>query len=302
MSGFYDDFRDAFAKPNNGLVQLILINVVVFLCLIILQVVLTLSGNKGIYDLILSQLTVPAFLPNLAFKPWTLLTYFFTHENPLHILFNMLFLYWFGGLVQEYLGSRRLVNLYVLGGLVGGITYILLYNVIPYFGKDLATSWMLGASGAVFAVVFGAATLLPNYKFVLLFFGPIRIVYIAFFYLVLSWVQLVGPNAGGNMAHVSGAIIGFLYIRFLRKGIDLGTPIDAVTNFFRRLFMPPPRRSSMRVTYRSQSKATYSYTNAEGEFPDEEEVDAILDKISKSGYESLTREEKQKLFKASQKK
>ncbi|MFN8353504.1 MAG: rhomboid family intramembrane serine protease [Spirosomataceae bacterium] len=301
MAGIYDDFRDAFSKPNNGLVQLILINIVVFLCLILLQVILTLSGNRAIYDTILNQLTIPASLVKLVFKPWTLITYFFTHENPFHILFNMLFLYWFGTLVQEYIGSRSLINLYILGGIVGGLTYIGLYNLIPYFSKDIASSWMLGASGAVFAVVFGAATLLPHYTFILLFFGPIRIIYIAFFYLILSWIQLVGPNAGGNMAHVSGALIGFIYIRFRKKGIDLGGPIDTVLNFFKKFFSPPPRRTSMRVTYRSQSKTTYNYTS-ENDFPDEEEVDAILDKISKSGYESLTREEKQKLFKASQKK
>lgn len=304
MSGMYDEFRNAFSKQNNGLVQLILLNVAVFLCLIVLKVIFIFSGAKDYYGIILDQLTLPASLNSLAYRPWTLFTYFFTHEDPFHILFNMLFLYWFGRLVDEYLGHRRLINLYILGGLVGGVTYILMYNLLPYFRDQLPAAWMIGASGAVFAVVFGAATLLPNYTFFLLFFGPVRIKWIALFYLILSWAQLTGPNAGGNMAHVSGALLGFLYIRGLRKGIDLGTPIDAIADFFKKMFSPPPRRSSIKVSYRSQAKTTYSSTSftSNEEFPDDDEIDSILDKISKSGYESLTKEEKQKLFKASQKK
>lgn len=304
MSGLYDEFRNAFSKQNNGLVQLILINVCVFLCLIGLKVILLFSSAQPFYTQILDQLTLPASLERFAHRPWTLFTYFFTHEDPFHILFNMLFLYWFGRLVDEYLGHRRLINLYILGGLIGGITYIAMFNLLPYFKGQLPSSWMLGASGAVFAVVFGAATLLPNYTFFLLFFGPVRIKWIALFYLILSWAQLAGPNAGGNMAHVSGALLGFLYIKGLRRGIDLGTPIDAIADFFRKLFTPPPRRSSIKVSYRSQTKTTYTTSTyaSTDEFPDDDEVDSILDKISKSGYESLTKEEKQKLFKASQRK
>ncbi len=298
MSGFLDDFKGAFTKRENGLVQIILVNVIVFLTLLIAHVVLKLSKMDGYYELVVNQLELPASLPELAQRPWTLLTYFFTHEDPFHILFNMLFLYWFGRLVDEYLGNRRVVNLYLLGGIVGGIAYVAIYNLVPYFHERVAGSVMIGASGAAFAVVFGAATLLPNYSFHLLFFGPVRIKYIALFYLILSFAQSTGSNAGGNIAHLGGALLGFIFIKQLQRGSDLGKPLDGLTTFVRNLFKPKPR-PSMKVTYRSQTKTTYTSMTPDG-FPDDDEVDAILDKISKSGYESLTREEKQKLFKASQ--
>ncbi|MBC7891651.1 MAG: rhomboid family intramembrane serine protease [Sphingobacteriaceae bacterium] len=298
MSGFLDDFKGAFTKRENGLVQIILVNVIVFLTLLIAHVVLKLSKMDGYYELVVNQLELPASLPELAQRPWTLLTYFFTHEDPFHILFNMLFLYWFGRLVDEYLGNRRVVNLYLLGGIVGGIAYVAIYNLVPYFHERVAGSVMIGASGAAFAVVFGAATLLPNYSFHLLFFGPVRIKYIALFYLILSFAQSTGSNAGGNIAHLGGALLGFIFIKQLQRGSDLGKPLDGLTAFVRKLFKPKPR-PSMKVTYRSQTKTTYTSMTPDG-FPDDDEVDAILDKISKSGYESLTREEKQKLFKASQ--
>lgn len=298
MSGFLDDFKGAFTKRDNGLIQIILVNVIVFLVLLVAQISLTVANARGYYSLALNQLQLPASLPELAQRPWTLFTYFFTHTDPFHILFNLLFLYWFGRLIDEYLGNRRVVNLYLLGGLVGGISYIAIYNLVPYFADRVAGSEMIGASGAVFAVVFGAATLLPNYTFHLLLLGPVRIKYIALFYLILSFAQTIGPNAGGNIAHLGGALLGFLFVKQLQRGTDLGKPLDNLTGWVRRLFTPKPR-PSMKVTYRSQAKTTYTSMTSDG-FPDEDEVDAILDKISKSGFESLTREEKQKLFKASQ--
>ncbi|MCY7351127.1 MAG: rhomboid family intramembrane serine protease [Cytophagaceae bacterium] len=298
MSGFLDEFKNAFTKRNNGLVQIILVNVIVFLTLLVSKIVLTLSGLSVYYTEVFNQLQLPASLPELAQKPWTLITYFFTHENIFHILFNMLFLYWFGKLVDEYLGNRRLINLYMLGGILGGVAYIVIYNLVPYFHEAVANSLMMGASGAAFAVVVGAATLLPNYTFHLLFLGPVRIKYIALFYVISSFAQTTGSNAGGNIAHLGGALLGFIFIKQLQRGTDLGKPLDGLTGFVRRLFTPKPR-PSMKVTYRSQSKTSLTSMTSDG-FPDDDEIDAILDKISKSGYESLTREEKQKLFRASQ--
>jgi membrane associated rhomboid family serine protease len=298
MSGFLDDFKGAFTKRDNGLMQIILVNAIVFLVLLVAQISLTLAQAKGYYLLLINQLQLPASLPELAQRPWTLFTYFFTHELPFHALFNMLFLYWFGRLVDEYLGNRRVINLYLLGGLAGGLAYIAIYNLVPYFHERVVDSTLLGASGAVLAVVFGAATLLPNYTFHLLFFGPVRIKYIALLILILSFAQTIGANAGGNIAHLGGALMGFIFVKQLQRGNDWGKPLDNLTLFVRRLFTPKPR-PSMKVTYRSQSKTTYTSMTPDG-FPDEDEVDAILDKISKSGFESLTREEKQKLFKASQ--
>ncbi len=303
MSGIFDDFRNAFRKPNNGLVQIILVNVIVFLVLITSRTLLTMANYSAIYTAFLDKLQLPSSFTNYLYQPWALFTYFFIHDDFFHILFNMLFLYWFGSLIHEYLGNKRLINIYVLGGLLGGLVYMIAYNLIPYFKTMVDNSLMMGASGAAFAVVVAAATLLPDYTFLLLFLGPVRIKYIALFYIVISVASSTGANAGGNIAHLGGALIGFIYIKQLRKGLDLGSPIAAVLDFVKSLFVEVPPTPQMKVTHRSYTNAGYKPTQiySDEELPGEDEVDELLDKISKSGYESLTKEEKLKLFKASQK-
>lgn len=304
MNGLFDDFRSEFNKPNNTLVQIILVNTVIFLAVLLMYIFFHMSQHAAYYGFVVNQLAIPASIDEFLHRPWTLFTYFFTHEEIFHILYNMLFLYWFGRLIDEYLGSRRLVSLYVLGGVVGGLTYMVIYNLVPYFQPAVATSHMLGASAAAFSVAVGAATLLPNYTFHLLLFGPVRIKYIAFFFIVLSLAQSVGINAGGNLAHLGGAMTGFIFIKMLQNGTDLGRPIYWVMDGWQGLFRKKP---AVKVSYRQRSSASAqatSYASAGAapslSAPDQDEIDAILDKISRSGYESLTREEKQKLFRASQ--
>lgn len=300
MSGFLGDIRDAFSKRDNGVMQLILINAIVFLVLLLFRVTLSLSEHEGLYAVLLDQLTLKASLRHVFYKPWTLLTYAFVHQDVLHILFNMLFLYWFGMLLQEYLSSRRLVSIYLLGSVAGGLVFVCLYNLIPHF-RPMVESPNMGASGGVYAVMAAAATLVPNYSFHVLFLGPVRIKWIVLFWVVVSFAQIPGTNAGGNMTHLSGAALGFLYIQALRRGIDLGQPLETVGAGMKKL-LGRPERPSMKVTQRSTTLPSYTAfaATATEDFPDEDEIDAILDKISKSGYESLSREEKQKLYKASQ--
>ncbi len=304
MSGLFDDFRSEFNKPNNTLVQIILVNTVIFLAVLLMYIIFNMSQHPEYYVFVVNQLALPASVGELLHRPWTLATYFFTHESIMHILYNMLFLYWFGRLVDEYLGSRRLVSLYILGGLVGGLTYILVYNLVPYFQPAVSNSHMVGASAAAFSVAVGAATLLPNYTFHLLLIGPVRIKYIAFFFIVLSLAQSVGLNAGGNLAHLGGALTGFIFIKLLQNGTDMGRPIYWVMDGWQGLFR---KKSAVKVSYkqRSNTQATSTYASAGASsssvsIPDQDEIDTILDKISRSGYESLSREEKQKLFRASQ--
>lgn len=308
MSGLLDDFRSEFNKPNNTLVQLILVNVVVFLVLLLAKVGLAMTQHDSYYALMVDQLTIPPSINAFLHRPWTLITYFFTHQDVFHILFNMLYLYWFGRLIDEYLGNRRLVGLYILGGLAGGLLFLFMYNLVPFYRENAGLP-MLGASAAAFGVAVGAATLLPNYTFHLLFFGPVKIKYIVFFFIVLSIAQSIGPNAGGNLAHLGGAALGFLYIKFLQNGTDIGRPIYWLMDGWHNITNPRP---PVKVSYRQRSTTSTSQSNNASyvsplsssassiSMPDQDEVDAILDKISKSGYESLTREEKQKLFRASQ--
>lgn len=297
MTSIFDDIRNAF-RHRNALTQIILINVIVFVVLIIARTILFLTGYREAFDLMMEYIAMPANPNILLFRPWTIFTYFVTHREFFHIIFNMLNLYWFGMLIREYLGDKKLVSLYILGGLAGGLFFLLFYNLIPYYQTRAIYATMIGASASTLAITVAAATLLPNYTFSLLFIGPVKIKYIAAFFVLLSISGAIGDNAGGNLAHLGGALIGFLFVQQLQRGTDLGRPIHAVGNFFQNLFKP---RRPLKVTYKSPQRTTTYASTPVGE-PSQNEIDIILDKISRSGYESLSKEEKQKLFRASQRK
>ena len=291
MSSFIDDIKNAFRKKDNSLNQIIFLNVIVFLFLLILNVILTLSRNREIYTEILSWLELPANLSVFITRPWTIFTYFILHEDPFHILFNLMVMYWFGQIIGDLIGSKRITSLYVLGGLLGGVLYMLAYNTIPYFSSQVSNSVLLGASAGVYAIVTAAATLVPEYTMNLLFFGSVRIKYIALFYLIISVAQTTSTNAGGNIAHLGGALIGFIFVRQLKKGVDIGKPINTTFGFLETAFK---RDQQLKVTFKNPVKTKVTGT------PSQEDIDRILDKISQTGYESLTKDEKQKLFHASQ--
>lgn len=279
---------------DNALVKIILINVIVYVIDCLIWVIAELS-KTDIFSIVQSYQGVPPHLHDVLYKPWTVITYAFSHDtpNPFHIFFNMLGLYWFGGLIREYVGGRRLVSLYFIGALIGVTLYLICYNYVPFYVERTQPRFLIGASASVLAAVVGAATLLPNYRFHLVFIGPVKIVYIAAFYVLISIIGSVQGNAGGNIAHLGGAFAGFIFITFLKRGTDLGKPINAAFDFFSRLFS---KRKNVHMTFfNSSTPLDASYT------PNQQEIDSILDKISRSGYESLTKEEKQKLFKASQK-
>ncbi|MEP2772732.1 MAG: rhomboid family intramembrane serine protease [Fulvivirga sp.] len=303
--GFKDDFKNAFNKPNSAHTQLIIINVVVFLFLAVLRVFASLFGFEGVFSVVYDQFTIPPMFSDFLMKPWTILTYAFAHSlgDIFHILFNMLIFYWFAKLIIEYLGSDKVISLYVLGALAGGIAYLLVYNFVPFYMERSGFPGMVGASAAVYAVTVAAATLMPNYTFFLLFLGPVKIKYIAGFYIVLSFLGSVGSNAGGNIAHLGGALIGYLFIRQLQKGTDIGAWVIRTMNFFKSFFV---RQPNIKVSYKKtstskkQTKASGS-TKSAASSTSQDEIDEILDKISEKGYESLSKEEKQKLFNASKK-
>lgn len=307
--GFWDNLKNAFKHSDNSLYKLLAINILVFFVMVIIRVIFTFSGAVAIYQVIREQLMMPAYIPSFLTQPWSLLTYMFFHEGLFHILFNMLFLYWFGLLVNEYLGSRKLANLYILGGIAGALLYVLMYNVSPYFTEVLPAAKMLGASAGVYAIVVGAATLAPNTTFQLILLGPVKIKYIAMFYVIVAFVNSAGTNAGGELAHLGGAALGFFYVTQLRKGNDWGRPVQAVGRFFENLFQNKPK---VRVSYRKKktftstsgyptSESKSSISQAKGAEPTQEDIDLILDKIAEKGYDSLNKEEKRKLFEFSKK-
>lgn len=302
MNGLFDDIKNAFRRQDNALIQLILINIIVFLGTMILATTLTLTGLRKFYDAYIAiQFELPSVLSQLIWRPHTLFTYAFQHAGILHILFNMLFLYWFGAIIVDYLGSKRIISIYILGSLAGALGFLLLSNSILPNGTHL-----VGASGAVFAVMVAAATLAPDHTFYLLLFGPVRIKYIVPILVILAYIGLGGSNAGGEAAHLGGALLGYIYITQLKKGNDIGawihTWFEGVQGFFKK-----KKKTNMSYTSQKKSKvysnsAANSYnsnSNSPNDIPNQEEVDAILDKISESGYNSLSKEEKQKLFNAS---
>ncbi|SFF49802.1 rhomboid family intramembrane serine protease [Thermoflexibacter ruber] len=312
MSALLDDFKNVWTKPNNALMQIIVLNIIVFTVINIIYVISVIAGEDWLFVLIAKGIFIPAAIGEYVWRPWTLITYFFTHQNPLHILFNMLILYWFGMIVRDYLGNSKLIALYAWGGIVGGVLYLICFNTIPYFMKLTPQIGIKGADAAVYAIVVGAATYRPHLQIHMLFFGAIKIVYIAAVVVILSFIGVASYSSDAgmatNLAELGGALLGYIFVRQYEKGRDWSIPIEKVLNSIRNIFRPSSSNRNRSKAYSKASTSKGSSAKAKGgsftssATPSQDEIDMILDKISAHGYESLTTEEKQILFKASQKK
>jgi len=306
MHSIFDDFKNAWNKPNNGLAQLIIINVAVFVLLGVIAVISTLAGTDSIFTFAYKQFTIPAPIGEFITRPWTIITYAFAHSFSTlwHIIMNMLVLYWFGRVFVDFLGSQKLINLYVLGAIAGGATYLLAYNLIPFYSDRINLfDGMVGASAAVYAISVATATYWPDHKFYMLFFGPVKIKYLVAIYLFFSFLGSVGSNAGGNLAHLGGALIGFLYAKQLSKGNEMGVWVFKSMEFIKSFFV---KSSKIKVSHRtskvkSEKSTSGSSKKSGSKNYSQDEIDKILDKISESGYDSLSKDEKEKLFNASKK-
>lgn len=286
MSKGWQNIQFKVIKAGSRINLLIWINVAVFLLVYGAAVVMKLIFNSDIgYTYAEEYLRMPSYLPKLLIRFWTPLTYMFMHAGVFHILFNMLWLYWMGQIFEEYLGNKRTIGLYILGGLSGGFMFVLFYNVFPFFTHTpglVQEATIVGASASVMAVIVATATLLPDHSISMMFLGAIRLRWIALFFVLVDFLAIVGPNAGGEIAHLGGAMFGFIYIRQLQRGNDM-------VGFFTKLFSKAPK---LNVVSKNNSKNT-------DKAPRQEEIDRILDKISQSGYDSLSKQEKEILFRAS---
>ncbi|MFN8143100.1 MAG: rhomboid family intramembrane serine protease [Bacteroidia bacterium] len=275
--------------------RLLLVNAVVF---VVIRLINSLSRLYNVplleFDFVNSWLAVPAAPLQLLHKPWTLITYMFYHWDFMHILFNMLWLFWMGKIFQEYLENKKLLTTYLLGGISGGILYILAYNLFPLFASSVEVSSALGASASVLAITIATATLLPDYAIHLLFFGPVKLKYIALVTIFLDLINVSGANAGGHIAHIGGALFGFIYIKQLKKGNDIAAWLSKLIDF-----ITPGKKSRLKVSH-SRRKSDEDY--AASKKSKQERLDLILEKISKSGYGSLSSEERDFLFNASKEK
>ena len=292
--GIWDDIKMTFHKGSN-LIRLIYINIAVFILITLIAIIGFLVTNPLVSEKAIDLLAVPSALKVLITRPWTLITYMFLHKDIWHILFNMLWLYWFGTIFLQYLDPKKLVSVYLLGGISGALVYILSFNVFPAFAGLVNESVAIGASASVMAVVIAIAAYVPDYSVNLLLLGRIKIKYMALAILVLTSFMDFSVNSGGKLAHIGGAVFGYFYTLNIRQGRDIGKSINSIIDFIVTRFRP---RKKMKVTYKKPS-TEYEYNAMKTEH--QARINTILDKISKGGYDSLTKEEKETLFRESQK-
>lgn len=282
-----DDLKNVFTGSGNGLIRIILINVIVFLLVNVVGELIRFSGN-GIS--LVYWLSLPGNVVLAIMHAWTLITYMFLHEGLMHILFNMLWLYWLGKIFVEYVGSKRLIGVYILGGISGGLLFLLAATIFPL---QFYNTFLLGASAGVMAVVISIAVLVPDYIIHLMFLGGVRLKYLALASFILTSILDLSQNTGGKISHIGGALFGMVFMLLYKRGKDITIPVVSFLDWAASLFSG---RSKIKVSYRR--KASDEDYNA-SQKAKQQKIDAILDKISKAGYESLTKEEKDFLFKVS---
>jgi membrane associated rhomboid family serine protease len=289
---FLDNLTHSF-KNGNQLIKLIYINAAVFLLTNVLSIILSLFNLPPI--LVWTQLAVPAEINQLVFKPWTLVSYMFFHQELFHIFFNMISLFWFGKIFLMYFSEKQLVGLYVVGGLAGAAVYMVAYNVFPYFQPLIHKSVLLGASGSIMAIIVATAVKSPNMNLQLMLIGNVKLKYIALIAVGTSFFGITSENGGGQLAHLGGALAGYIFVVSLQRKTDLTAWVswilDQVVGWFgpRKLKVKKNKHTN---TSRKMSDAEYNVYKAQKMA----NIDKILDKIKTSGYESLSAEEKRRLF------
>lgn len=266
--------------------RIIAVNVLVFLLLRLTGIIAAI----GAWDIgiVVDRLALPSDLSMTAVQPWTVVTYMFTHYDIFHILFNMLALYWFGQLFLFRSTPRQLFGLYLIGGIAGAIAYIMAAQIFAGVG-----GYLLGASASIMAVMTATAILMPDFEIRLLFIGSVRLKWIAIGTIILFALGLTGNNAGGHVAHFGGIAAGTLYGLMMAKGIDITSPLnnilDRIVNAYNRISRYP-RNNSKKKKFGPKTPRQSTQDN------DRKELDSILDKIKKSGYSSLTADERKRLF------
>lgn len=289
--GIIESIRHSF-KNGNAIIRLIFINAIVFVSLHVVLIITRLFNLDTSF--ILQYLALPADLMQLMLKPWTALTYMFLHQDFFHILFNMLTLYWFGKIFLFSFTEKQLTGLYLVGGLISAMVYILSLNIFPYFAESLPVSILLGASGSIMAIIVAAALRSPDLEVRLLLIGAVKMKYIAIATVLISFFGITGKNAGGELAHLGGALSGYIFVVSLRSGKDITGWINFVLDKITDLFKPG-RLKTTKTKHsgsRKMSDAEFNMNKARNMA----DIDKILDKIKKSGYESLSADEKRKLF------
>lgn len=276
------------------LMKIVVINVAVFLVLNIISIVMIFAGEESGRFIVEQWVAMPGNFVRLARHAWTPLSYMFSQIEPLHLIFNMLWLYWFGIVFQLLSTPKRMIGLYLLGGLGGAALYLLAVNSLPYFAGH--GGLLIGSSASVIAIVTATAIMAPDYRMNLLFLGAVSLKWIAIVTIGIDLLSVTGSNAGGHIAHLGGAAVGAIFALGLKRGHDITAPlnslIDAIVNLFRR--RPKVRPARFRASGAPSAPRPKAPSAASA--ADQAELDNILDKIKKSGYSSLTADERARLF------
>lgn len=292
MDDIFTNLKRSFLS-GNILAKLLYINIGFFLVIRLMSLLFLLFNIQGIPFLLYLQL--PASPELVLCRPWTLFTYMFTHFEFLHILFNMLWLYWFGGLFLSFFSERQLGGLYVLGGLAGAVLFVVAYNILPYFRDVASFSYLMGASASVMAIVFAVSFYRKELEVHLLLIGRVKLIYLAIFTFVIDLLAMTSDNAGGHIAHIGGALFGIWFASRIQEGKDLTAQMNRLID---RIVNLGKRKPRMRMTYK-RAETDYGYNARKHQ--ESVELDEILDKLKRSGYESLSADEKKRLFEASKK-
>lgn len=280
-NNIFKEVKQKVFQTSNPLYFYMGVNAILFLLTAIIVVFTWLGGNDlNVNVWIREYLGLPASISKLPERFYTVFTYMFFHEGFLHLLFNMLGLYWFGNIFMNFLSARQFHFVFILGGLAGALFYVGGLNIFPVFANGLSGATVIGSSAAVMAIITATATLVPDYAVMMLFLGEVKIKWVAIAYFVISFIGLTSTNAGGNFSHIGGAILGFVFIKSLQSGNDWSKMFE--------------RKVKMKVVKNEQPIKKAAFTGVS-----QQEIDAILDKISTSGYDKLSATEKDKLFKAS---
>lgn len=298
---FIDNLRRHYLS-GSLLLRLIYINVAVFLIVRLLMIVSFFGGFET--GSLMQWLAVPATWVELLFKPWTLLSYQFTHSDFWHIFFNLIWFYWLGRIFMEFFTPKQLTALYILGGIAGGLMFTAACSVVP----ALSGAWLIGASASILAIVVATAIYTPDYRINLLFLGSVALKWVVAAYILLDLLSLDSSNMGGSIAHLGGALMGVAWGVSIKRGHDLTAWLNAFIDSLVALF------SRKKAERDNAKKARPNRGNYQASTPDpvdtadeeyrskEAKLDAALKKIKETGYSALTDEEKEILFSFSRKK
>lgn len=276
------------------LMKIVVINIAVFLVLNIISIVMIFAGEESGRFIVEQWVAMPGNFGRLARHAWTPLSYMFSQLEPLHLIFNMLWLYWFGIVFQLLSTPKRMIGLYLLGGLGGAALYLLAVNTIPYFAGH--GGLLIGSSASVIAIVTATAIMAPDYRMNLLFLGAVSLKWIAIVTIGIDLLSVTGSNAGGHIAHLGGAAVGAIFALGLKRGHDITAPLNSLIDTIVNLFRRRPKVRPARFRASGAPSAPRPKAPSAASAADQAELDKILDKIKKSGYSSLTADERARLF------